>query len=169
VLRYATEIARAAAPELLDDPSLAYGFLLHDVGKIGIPDHILKKPGPLTEQERRIMQTHARVGAQILAPIELLRGEGLAIVRHHHERWDGGGYPDGLADEAIPLGARIFAVADTLDALTSERPYRHAGPWEDAVGEIDAEAGRQFDPVVVEAFRETEPKLYRIHRELAAA
>ncbi len=169
VLRYATEIARAAAPELLDDPSLAYGFLLHDVGKIGIPDHILKKRGPLTEQERRIMQTHARVGAQILAPVELLHGEGLAIVRHHHERWDGAGYPDGLADEAIPLGARIFAVADTLDAITSERPYRHAGPWKDAVGEIDAEAGRQFDPAVVEAFREKEPKLYRIHRELAVA
>jgi diguanylate cyclase (GGDEF)-like protein len=169
VLRYATEIARAAAPELVDDPSVAYGFLLHDVGKIGIPDQILKKRGPLTQPERRVMQTHAPLGAQILAPVALLHVQGLAIVRHHHERWDGRGYPDGLADDTIPLGARIFAVADALDAMTSERPYRRAGTWHDAIREIDAQAGSQFDPAIIKAFRNQEPKLHRIHRELAAA
>ena len=169
VLRYATEIARAAAPELLDDPSLTYGFLLHDVGKIGIPDQILKKRGPLTQQERRIMQTHAPLGAEILAQVALLHGQGLAIVRHHHERWDGCGYPDGLANDSIPLGARIFAVADALDAMTSERPYRRANAWHDAIAEIDAQAARQFDPAIVKAFHTKQPNLRRIHRELAAA
>jgi ribonuclease P protein subunit RPR2 len=169
VQRYASALAAIAAPELLDDPSIEYGFLLHDIGKIGIPDRILQKPGPLTDEERRVMQTHAPLGAQMLEAIGRLRGEGLAVVRHHHERWDGGGYPDGLSGDVIPLGARIFAVADALDAITSDRPYRAAGPWERAVAEIRTEAGRQFDPAIVKAFERREDDLRRIRTQLRAA
>jgi HD-GYP domain-containing protein (c-di-GMP phosphodiesterase class II) len=115
------------------------------------------------------MQTHAPLGAQMLEAIGRLRGEGLAVVRHHHERWDGGGYPDGLSGDAIPLGARIFAVADALDAITSDRPYRAAGPWERAVAEIRTEAGRQFDPAIVKAFELREDDLRRIRTQLRAA
>jgi ribonuclease P protein subunit RPR2 len=168
VSRYATELARAAAPELLADASLGYGFLLHDIGKIGIPDQILQKPGPLTPGERQIIETHAPLGAHILGHVALLHGEGLAVVRHHHERWDGQGYPDALAEAAIPLGARIFAVADALDAITSRRPYRPARSWDEAVAEIDAGAGGQFDPTIVEAFHKHERSLRRHHQLVAA-
>ncbi len=126
VLRYATELARAVDPSLLEEPSVEYGFLLHDIGKIGIPDHILRKRGPLTSSERSLLETHTVLGEQMLAGVPLLSGSGLRIVRSHHERWDGDGYPDRLAANAIPLGARVFAVADTLDAMTSDRPYRKA-------------------------------------------
>jgi cyclic di-GMP phosphodiesterase len=169
VQRYAIDLAAVIAPELLGDSSVEYGFLLHDVGKIGIPDSILRKAGPLTTNERAIMETHAPVGAQILAEVGQLRGEGIAIVRHHHERWDGSGYPDRLVGESIPLGARIFAVADTLDAMTSERPYRSARPWHEAVAEIRRESGHQFDPVVVQAFAQREPYLRNIHGGFVAA
>jgi ribonuclease P protein subunit RPR2 len=168
VQRYASEIARAVEPGLLDDPSLEYGFLLHDIGKIGIPDQVLRKPGKLSPGEWRLMQMHAPIGAGILAEVGLLAGEGLGVVRHHHERWDGAGYPDGLAGEAIPLAARIFAVADALDAITSDRPYRKAQPWSTAVEEIAAQRGRQFDPQIVDAFREREPMLLRLHENVAA-
>jgi HD-GYP domain-containing protein (c-di-GMP phosphodiesterase class II) len=114
------------------------------------------------------MQMHAPIGAGILAEVGLLAGEGLGIVRHHHERWDGAGYPDGLAGEEIPLAARIFAVADALDAITSDRPYRKAQPWSTAVEEIAAQRGRQFDPQIVDAFAEREPMLRRLHQEVAA-
>ena len=156
-------------PHLLDDPSLEYGFLLHDVGKIGIPDRILLKPGSLSEAERRLMRTHTLLGEQLLGGVALLQGEGLRVVRSHHERWDGRGYPDGLAGEEIAPGARIFAVADALDAITSDRPYRRAGEWETAVDELRRGAGRQFDAKVVEAFLEREGALREIRRELAAA
>ena len=169
VQRYAVELARAVEPELVGNKSAEYGFLLHDVGKIGIPDGILRKPGALTESERRLMQTHTVLGEQMLGGVAFLQGEGLRVVRHHHERWDGAGYPDRLGREDIPLGARIFAVADTLDAITSDRPYRSARSWEDATAEIVAEAGQQFDPGVVEAFRERERELRVASRELAAA
>jgi ribonuclease P protein subunit RPR2 len=105
----------------------------------------------------------------MLGGVAFLRGEGLRIVRSHHERWDGGGYPDGLARDEIPLGARIFAVADTLDAMTSDRPYRKAGRWDDAGMEIVAERGAQFDPEVVDAFRDSELELREIHHEFLAA
>jgi response regulator RpfG family c-di-GMP phosphodiesterase len=162
VQRYALEIARIVDGELAEDPSVEYGFLLHDVGKIGIPDEILRKRGPLSDPERRVMQAHAVLGEQMLGNVAFLRGEGLQIVRHHHERWDGDGYPDGLVGTDIPLGARIFAVADALDAMTSDRPYRRARDWNAAGGEIIAEAKHQFDPYVVEAFRQAEPKLREI-------
>ena len=169
VQRYALELARVVDLEFAEDPSVEYGFLLHDVGKIGIPDEILRKPGPLTETERRVMQTHALLGEQMLGNVAFLRGEGLQIVRHHHERWDGDGYPDGLVGTDIPLGARIFAVADALDAMTSDRPYRRATDWNSAGGEIIAQAKRQFDPYVVEAFRQAEPKLRDIRARLHPA
>jgi cyclic di-GMP phosphodiesterase len=169
VVRYARELTRALEPNLLEDPSLEDGFLLHDVGKIGIPDSILQKPGPLTREERRLMRTHTLLGAQLLADVPLLQGEGLSVIRSHHERWDGSGYPDLLGADEIPLGGRIFAVADSLDAMTSDRPYRAAYPWETAVAEIHIQSGRQFDPDVVDAFRSVEPKLRRIHRKLVAA
>ena len=151
------------------DPSTPYGFLLHDVGKIGIPDDILQKPGPLSPAERRRMQTHTVLGEAMLSGVAFLQGEGLRIVRSHHERWDGRGYPDGLARDEIPIGARVFAVADSLDAMTSNRPYRRAMSWAAARKEIVAQSGRQFDPDVVDAFASIEPALREIRRELAAA
>jgi response regulator RpfG family c-di-GMP phosphodiesterase len=166
VRRYALELARRISPALADDPAAEYGFLLHDVGKIGIPDVILQKPGPLEPDERARMETHTVIGEQMLADVALLAGAGLEVVRSHHERWDGGGYPDRLSGEAIPLGARVFAVADTLDAITSDRPYRNAGPWDDARAVIVAERGRQFDPDVVDAFRDADDVLYEVKREL---
>ena len=168
VQRYAVELASAVAPELAGEESAQYGFLLHDVGKIGIPDQILQKPGPLTEREESLMRTHTVLGEQMLGGVAFLRGPGLQVVRHHHERWDGGGYPDGLSNTDIPLGARVFAVADALDAMTSDRPYRKARTWEFARIEITHEACRQFDPDVVEAFREREPALREIAGEFAA-
>src|SRR4051812_8707551 len=115
VRRYAAELLEGIAPgSMSDDASFEYGFLLHDIGKIGIPDGILQKPGPLTHAERRRMQMHTVIGEQMLHGVAVLQGEGLQIVRSHHERWDGKGYPDGLAGSTIPLGARVFAVADAL-------------------------------------------------------
>jgi response regulator RpfG family c-di-GMP phosphodiesterase len=167
VQRYAVELAGSIDPNLLEDSSIEFGFLLHDVGKIGIPDRILQKPGPLTPEERRLMETHTVLGEQMLGEVALLQGEGLRVVRYHHERWDGSGYPDGLRENEIPLGARIFAVADALDAITSSRPYRAAGSWDDAVAEIVQQSSRQFDPQVVEMFCDHEARLRRVHYELA--
>src|SRR5436309_1394306 len=167
VQRYALELADAVAPELLGDTSAEHGFLLHDVGKIGIPASVLRKPGPLDPDERRLMETHTLVGERMLSDVMLLHGAGLKVVRSHHERWDGRGYPDRLAGDEIPVGARVFAVADTLDALTNDRPYRAAGSWKDARELIVSEASQQFDPEVVEAFREREQALRSLQREFA--
>jgi response regulator RpfG family c-di-GMP phosphodiesterase len=169
VQEYAVELGRSLAPDLVEQESAAYGFLLHDVGKIGIPDSVLQKPGPLTEDERRLMQTHTVLGEQMLGGVAFLKGQGLLVVRSHHERWDGDGYPDGMGGEEIPLAARIFAVADTLDAMTSDRPYRRRGSWGEAGAEIRRQSGRQFDPAVVEAFREREPVLREICRRFEFA
>jgi response regulator RpfG family c-di-GMP phosphodiesterase len=169
VQRYALDLASVLSPSMLDRPGPEYGFLLHDVGKIGIPDEVLRKPGPLTAGERRLMETHTIVGEQMLAGVSFLRGDAISVVRSHHERWDGSGYPDQMGGEEIPLGARIFAVADTLDAMTSNRPYRAALPWSQAAREIEAQSGKQFDPVVVETFRERESSLREIQRSLTAA
>ena len=170
VQRYALKLLQALQPDALEiDPGVQYGFLLHDIGKIAIPDQILQKPGPLTRGERRRMQTHAVVGEQMLSAVAILHGDGLRTVRSHHERWDGKGYPDGMGSSELPLGARVFAVADTLDAMTSDRPYRRAMRWSAAHDEIVAQAGKQFDPEVVEAFREHEQELRGVRRELAVA
>ena len=162
---YANALTEAIDPALQDEPGLEYGFILHDIGKIAIPDSVLAKPGPLTEPERRLIETHTVLGEQMVGEAALLRGQGARVVRSHHERWDGRGYPDRLARDDIPLGARIFSIADALDAMTSSRPYRAAGTWEDAVVEIACERGKQFDPEVVDVFREREEALHRIYLE----
>jgi response regulator RpfG family c-di-GMP phosphodiesterase len=170
VQSYATALAKTVGEQqVVQDPSTPYGFLLHDVGKIGIPDGILQKPGPLSAAERRRMQTHTVLGEAMLSGVAFLKGEGLKIVRSHHERWDGRGYPDGLRADEIPLGARMFAVADALDAMTSHRPYRRALSWQTARTEILGQRKRQFDPDVVDAFVASENHLKEIRRELAAA
>ncbi len=170
VQRYAVELLDTIDPGRLDrDPGVQYGFLLHDIGKIAIPDQILQKPGPLTRGERRRMQTHTVVGEQMLGGVAILHGEGLRVVRSHHERWDGRGYPDGLRRTDVPLGARVFAVADSLDAMTSDRPYRRALKWDVAREEIVAQSGKQFDPEVVAAFLDRETGLHETQRELAVA
>ncbi len=166
VVSYASELALELDPTLLDDPSLEYGFLLHDLGKVGVPDGILQKPGPLTRSERSEMEKHAPLGTEMLTGVPVLAGEGLEVVRSHHERWDGSGYPDGLERERIPLGARVFAVADALDAITSDRPYRRAGAWEQALHEIKSQSGRQFDPDVVAAFEDAEQRLHEVYLRL---
>lgn len=169
VQRYALDLARTLDPLTAGHPSVEFGFLLHDIGKIGIPDQILRKPGALTDPERRQMQTHTALGAQMLGGVAFLQGPGVQVVRSHHERWDGAGYPDGLAGEEIPLGARIFAIVDTLDAITTNRPYRAAQSWRVAHQEILAQSGKQFDPAVVDAFRDREHVLHEIRREFLAA
>ena len=131
---------------------------LHDVGKIGVPDSVLNKPGRLTDEEFELVRKHPVTGSHILEPLiddPLVLG----VVRWHHERWDGRGYPDGLAGEDIPLSARVLAVADTLDAMTSHRAYRRGVPWADVIAEIRRCSGAQFDPQVVQAFEEALPKL----------
>jgi response regulator RpfG family c-di-GMP phosphodiesterase len=130
---------------------IEWGAALHDVGKIGIPDAVLLKPGSLTDEEWRTMKTHCEIGYRMLAGFSFLRGA-LPIVLHHHERFDGAGYPFGLEGEEIPFGARVFAVADAYDAMTSDRPYRSAMPAPAALSELHRCAGSQFDPTVVRAF-----------------
>jgi putative nucleotidyltransferase with HDIG domain len=151
VAAYGMEIARVLDAPFSDDPEVEFGFLLHDVGKVAVPDSILWKPEPLTPQERAIMERHPLVGWEILREIDFL-GEAKLVVRHHHERWDGAGYPDGLAGDLIPLAARVFAVADVLDAITTIRPYRPPSPLDVARAMIEDSAGSQFDPAVVDAF-----------------
>jgi response regulator RpfG family c-di-GMP phosphodiesterase len=167
VRRYALALTQAVDPALLDDPSLEYGFLLHDIGKIAITDQVLLKPGPLTVDERELLRAHPTIGVQILRNVVLLRGSGLDVVRYHHERWDGAGYPEGLSGEEIPLGARIFAVVDTLDAMTSDRPYRNALDWPEAVDEVLAQSGRQFDPAVVDVFAARQQELRTVYEDLS--
>lgn len=130
---------------------ITYGALLHDVGKIGVPEAILTKPGPLDDDEWELMCRHPEIGERICRPLSDASGFHL-IIRHHHERWDGGGYPDRLRDEAIPLGARIVSLADAFDAMTHDRPYREARSTTQALEEIAAEAGRQFDPELAREF-----------------
>ena len=137
-----------SAEELVD---ISYGALLHDVGKIGVPDAILLKPGKLTAEEWRTMRQHTRIGYNMIARIKFLKGAA-DIVACHHERWDGKGYPNNLSGEEIPLGARIFSVIDTYDAITSKRPYKEALPVQHAREEIRRCAGTQFDPRVVAEF-----------------
>jgi ribonuclease P protein subunit RPR2 len=166
VAAYGMEIARVLDAPFTDDPEVEFGFLLHDVGKVAVPDSILWKPEPLTPEERTLMERHPLVGWEILREIDFL-GEAKLVVRHHHERWDGTGYPDGLAGDLIPLAARVFAVADVLDALTTLRPYRPPSPLDVARGMIDETSGSHFDPEVVTAFMEISPeRLDQIRREV---
>ena len=130
---------------------IARAGLLHDIGKIGIPEAVLRKTGPLSPEEWEVMRRHPEIGAQIVAPFEFFTA-GAVVIRHHHERVDGSGYPDRLAGAAIPLGARIVAVADVYDALTSDRPYRSAMSSDAARAHLEAQAGRGLDEEIVGAF-----------------
>jgi HD-GYP domain-containing protein (c-di-GMP phosphodiesterase class II) len=156
VADYAVAVGRRLALGGRQLETLYYGAMLHDIGKIGIPESVLRKNGPLDEAEAELMRQHPAIGARIVAGLDLLR-DAAPIVLHHQERWDGGdatypGYPDGLVGEAIPLGSRIIAVVDAFDAMTTDRPYRPGRSATHSAAELEAEAGRQFDPRVVTAF-----------------
>ena len=166
VAAYGIVIARKFSPELEVTPELEFGYLLHDVGKVAIPDAILYKPSSLDENERALMSRHPVIGAEIVQGIEFLT-DAAEVVRSHHERWDGTGYPDGLAGEEIPLAARVFSVADVLDALTTDRPYRPACSLHYARAMITAESGTHFDPRVVDAFNAIDDEVFeRIAAEI---
>jgi cyclic di-GMP phosphodiesterase len=165
VTHYCLEMARAMQCSNEDLRTIARGSFLHDIGKIGIPDAILLKPDRLSEAETAVMQTHARIGYELVCRIAFLT-PAAQIVLTHQERWDGTGYPQGLRGKEIPLGARIFSVADTLDAMTSDRPYRSALSFAAAREEIARQAGRQFDPDVVAVFMAIPEEVWRkIRRE----
>jgi putative nucleotidyltransferase with HDIG domain len=150
VSRLAAQLARAVDPALAGDDDFLFGCLLHDVGKIGVPERILMKPGPLTSEEWEIMRRHPQTGARVVRPLGL--GPMVSdVVLYHHERWDGTGYPQGLAGEEIPLAARVFSVCDALEAMTATRPYRGPMPASVAFERVRLEAGHQFDPAVVAA------------------
>ena len=151
VYAYSIALARAHGLPEAELEALGRGVLLHDIGKIGISDAILLKPGPLTPDEWTIMRSHPSVGRQLLERIPFLR-DAIPVVYHHHERWDGTGYPLGLAGPAIPMGARIFAVADAFDAMTFDRPYSKAITMQAARARIREAAGTHFDPDVVATF-----------------
>jgi HD-GYP domain-containing protein (c-di-GMP phosphodiesterase class II) len=164
VTRYSVMIARAlgvGGRELLE---IERGALLHDIGKIGVPDSILLKPAKLTDEEWEIMRRHPELGHLMIRNIRFL-GKSAPVVLHHHERYDGKGYPAGLVGDAIPLGARIFSVADTFDAMTSDRPYRKALGYEETRTEIERCAGGQFDPKVVASFSAVAPGAWQAVRD----
>ena len=144
-------LATAADLDPVSIKGVVFGALLHDIGKIGVSDVILKKTGPLTDDEWIEMRRHPIIGEQICRPLASSR-EFAPIVRHHHERWDGLGYPDRLRGHEIPIGARIVGLVDAFDAIIHERPYHEGRTTDDAIAEIGAEAGRQFDPELVERF-----------------
>jgi putative nucleotidyltransferase with HDIG domain len=150
VVRLAVGVAAALELDLEAVRNVELGAVLHDIGKVRVPESILNKPGPLTDEEWAVMRTHPGIGEHILRPIQSLHAI-LPIVRHHHERWDGTGYPDGLSGRAIPLGARIVAVCDAYRAMTEDRPYRPALSTAEARDELEAGAGKQFDADCVEA------------------
>ena len=165
VTLYCLQMAQAKGCSGKQLESILRGSLLHDIGKIGIPDAILLKPDRLSKEETAVMRTHAQKGYDMVCHIPFLM-EPAQIVLTHQERYDGTGYPNGLRGEEIPLGARIFAVADTLDAMTSDRPYRAGLPFAAARDEIVRQAGRQFDPDVVQVFLATPEQVWRkIRRE----
>ena len=160
VTAFTITIARAMGVDKGLLRQIARGAFLHDIGKMGIPDHILRKPGPLNGEERAIMRTHCEIGYAVLERIPFLK-EAAEIVLAHQEFYDGSGYPRGLKGEEIPLGARIFGVADTLDAMISDRPYRKALPISAAREEIKKYSGIQFDPRVVETFLAQPERVWR--------
>jgi response regulator RpfG family c-di-GMP phosphodiesterase len=154
-LHRVTELARtclgALDSGLARNEEVAFGFTLHDVGKIGVPDAVLNKPGPLADGEWEVMRRHPELGVKIVEPIGFSE-TATEIILAHHERWDGGGYPKGLARDEIPLTARAFAVADAYDAMTTDRPYRGALPKEKALESIVDAAGSRYDPEIVDVF-----------------
>ena len=166
VALYAVALAKAMGLHGEQIKAIEWGALLHDVGKMVVPDEILRKMGPLTDSEWHIMKQHPTWGFDMLAEVSFLQPAALDIIYSHHERWDGHGYPRGIARESIPLSARIFAVVDTYDAITSDRPYRRARPHQVALNELQRVAGQQLDPTVVEVFRDLPEVELRRLREL---
>jgi len=171
VCRFALEIAKAMGLSETQHKTIAMGAYLHDIGKLALPDGILLKPGPLTLEERLFMQQHVQTGYDLVKQIPFL-ADASELVRTHHERYDGSGYLHGLKAEQIPIGARIFGVADTLDAITSDRPYRSALPFEVAFRIIHTESGRLYDPQVTAAFfslpKETWPAIAGMRHQAAS-
>ncbi|HWE83027.1 MAG TPA: HD domain-containing phosphohydrolase [Gaiellaceae bacterium] len=167
VTAYAMRLTVEVAPALSDDSSLEWGFLFHDIGNIGVPDRILLKRGSLKTEDWKCLREHTTIGERLLQHVPLLAGEGLQVVRSHHERWDGSGYPDGTAGEKTSIGARIFAVADALDAMTDRRPYRRPLRWDAALGRIRKGAGSHFDPDVVDGLLACEPDLIAIRKRFS--
>jgi len=166
VTAYTIQIARAMGLDAETMRGLARGAFLHDIGKMAIPDAILRKPAHLTHEEQNIMKRHSYLGFRMLKKISFL-ADAAEIVYAHQEHWDGSGYPRGLRGEEIPTGARIFAIADTLDAITSNRPYRPAQTVDAARSEIAAWSGRQFDPSIVRVFLSIPPSVWEdLHREI---
>jgi putative two-component system response regulator len=145
----AVRIADLLGLEPVDVETLRLGAILHDIGKIGIPDRVLLKPGPLNAEERRIVETHPEIGDKLVEPLDLL-STARPIVRHHHERWDGAGYPDRLAGDAIPLGARIVAVADSIEVMSSRQLYSRPRTPDEVEQELRAHRGAQWDPQIVD-------------------
>ena len=152
VALYAMALARSLGLSPEELKAIEWGALLHDVGKMAVPDGVLRKPGPLTANEWHIMKQHPTWGFDMLAEVSFLQPAAIEIVYSHHERWDGQGYPRGLGGEQIPLAARVFAVVDTYDAITSDRPYRRARCHAAAITELRRVSGQQLDPAMVEAF-----------------
>ncbi|UCC43756.1 MAG: HD-GYP domain-containing protein [Candidatus Zixiibacteriota bacterium] len=159
VTLYSTRLAEAMGLEQEQVQSLMKGSFLHDIGKIGIHDEILLKGADLTKDERTIMNGHPEIGTMMISGVKWL-GDALDVVRHHHERYDGAGYPDGLHGETVPLNARIFAVVDVFDALASERPYKQAYQYEDTMAIINRKGGGHFDPEIVDEFTAISRSLY---------
>lgn len=159
------EIANGLSLPADEREALRRGALLHDIGKIGVQDRVLRKAGPLNEEEAEEMREHPRIGYEMLRGLHFLE-HSLSGVRHHHERWDGSGYPDGLAGRGIPLRVRILSAADVLDAITSDRPYRPGLSFEAALETIVAQKGKQFDPDVVDAFVARADPIKRLLNEM---
>ena len=157
ILEISRDAGFAMGVNIPDQPHIRRGALLHDIGKLAVPESILKKAGPLTNEEWVIMRTHPVHAYDLLSTIVFLH-QAIDIPYCHHERWDGSGYPQGLKKDQIPLAARIFAVVDVWDALTSKRPYREAWPEEKAREYIKSQAGLHFDPAIVKAFINLEYK-----------
>jgi HD-GYP domain-containing protein (c-di-GMP phosphodiesterase class II) len=154
VTQLALQLAERVVPELASDPRLEYGFRLHDIGMIGVSNDILSKPGGLTRDELAEVREHPLLGERIVAPVSCLSGIARQVIGAHHERWNGSGYPRRLEGERIPLPARIFAVADVYDSMTSEQPWRNALAPDVALAEIERNAGTLFDPELVPVFFE---------------
>jgi HD-GYP domain-containing protein (c-di-GMP phosphodiesterase class II) len=154
VTRLALQLAERVAPELAADPRLGYGFRLHDIGMIGVSSEILSKAGGLTQDELAEVREHPLIGERIVAPVSCLNGVARQVIAAHHERWDGSGYPKRLEGERIPLAARIFAIADVYDAMTSEQPWRGSLGEVVALAAIERNAGSLFDPELVPVFVE---------------
>ncbi|MCS6862817.1 MAG: HD-GYP domain-containing protein [Abditibacteriales bacterium] len=169
VAEYTTYLAQQAGLSGNQLAIIERGALLHDIGKIGISDSILRKPGKLTPEEWEQMKQHTLWGYRMVLRMPFLNEEVARIVLHHHERFDGKGYPYGLAGDQICLGARFFAIADTFDAITSNRPYRRAAPYEVARAEIEKGAGSQFDPDIVDVFLQIPEREWTLIRERVSA